>query len=87
MSRLCAKCMNHLMDLNYKESQYALSKNFVVCENCGEICRFVIATRKDYRLYKLRFIINPIVLIWLNIRAWFKPLTIYKYSKKKKPKA
>jgi len=52
MSRLCAKCMNHLMDLNYKESQYALSKNFVVCENCGEICRFVIATRKDYRLYR-----------------------------------
>ena len=50
MAEFCVDCWNELNETNYPPEVYRLSKEFEVCEGCGEWKRTIIACRKHYVL-------------------------------------
>ena len=87
MAEFCPDCWSELNETNYPKSKYKLSKQSGFCEGCGQWKQVVIAEKKDYYLYKLRFIIYPFIAVYFLavfiIRLIFLPYLLYKRRKKK----
>lgn len=86
MAEFCLKCWNKLNERNDSAKKYIMSKDFDLCEGCGECKRVIIAERKVYYYYKLRYFILPFKIICKTIyflcRLLTLPYLIYRYNKR-----
>ncbi len=85
MADFCLDCWNKINESADSPNKYILSKDLGLCEGCGECKSVIIADRKDYYLYKLRYITFPFKIIFKIIyilgRILILPYLIYKYIK------
>lgn len=85
MADFCLECWNKINESADSPKKYIFSKDLGLCEGCGEWKSVIIAERKDYYLYKLRYIIFPFKIIFKIIyilwRILILPFLIYKYIK------
>lgn len=87
MAEFCLDCWNKLDETNDPESKYKISKQEGFCEGCGQIKPVIIAEKKDYYLYKLRFFIYPFIAVYFVavfiVRLISLPYLLYKRKMKK----
>lgn len=81
MAEFCFECFKKIHEIDVPENKYIFSKDTNLCEECGEWKKVVIVEKKGYYLYKLRFILLPLYILW---RIIVLPYTIYDYNKKMK---
>lgn len=76
------------MGLKDSERKYISSKDFDLCEGCGEFKSIIIMERWFYYKYKLRYIVLPVEIIvriiYLLLRLLIFPYLILKYKRLKK---
>ena len=69
------------------ERKYIISKDLDLCEGCGELKPVIIVERKAYYIYKFRYFILPIRIIYNIIyfiwRLILLPYLIFEYNKSK----
>ncbi len=88
MAEFCLDCWNKIMESEDNEKKYVLSKDLDLCEGCGEWKRVIVMERKMYYMYKLRYFILPIKMVYNVIYFFWRililPYLIYDYNKSKK---
>ena len=88
MAEICLKCWNKLNESNYPKIKYIISKNFDLCEECGEWTHIIEMERRTYYLRKFRFVIFPFRIIFAVLLViWyilFFPYLFYKHKKAEK---
>ena len=55
MSELCLNCLNKLMETNDTEKKYIISKEFDLCEECGEWKPVIIRMKLRYMIQDMIF--------------------------------
>ena len=55
MSELCLNCLNKLMETNDTEKKYIISKEFDLCEECGEWKPVIISMKLRYMIQDMIF--------------------------------
>ena len=55
MSELCLDCLNKLMETNDTEKKYIISKEFDLCEECGEWKPVIIRMKLRYMIQDMIF--------------------------------
>lgn len=87
MAEFCLECFNKINETSDDESEYIMSDNLELCEECGEWKSVVVCTRSEYYLQKFRFFIFPFKIIFLLLyflwRFFIIPYTIYRNYKTK----
>jgi hypothetical protein len=90
MAEFCLDCWNKINETEHTQEKYINSKNFELCEECGEWTNVIIMERKYYYLHKFRFVISPFKLLYnvlyILSRILILPYLIYKDNKKKAAK-
>ena len=81
MAEFCFECFKKLNETEEPESKYIISDTLDLCEGCGKWKKVVIAEKRGYYLYKFRFILFPLHILW---RIIILPFTIYNYNKKRR---
>lgn len=88
MAEICLDCWNKINETEDDEKKYVLSKEFDLCEECGEWKPVIIMERKAYYMRKLRFLILPFKIIYYVFYILWKLLTlphsIFIHAKSKK---
>lgn len=88
MATFCLDCWNRINETDHDEKKYFISKGFCLCEGCGEQKHVIIAERKEYYLYKLRYFILPFrllgTLLYILGRLLILPYILLQYHKAKK---
>lgn len=83
MAEFCFECFKRIHEIEDSESKYIISDTLDLCEGCGKWKRIVVAEKRGYYLYKFRFILVPLYILW---RIIIVPYTIYNYRKMRKNK-
>lgn len=87
MAEFCLECWNRINGTDDNERKYILSKDLGLCEGCEELKPVIVAERKDYYWYKLRYFTLPFRIIYRVIyllwRLSILPYLIFKYIKSK----
>ena len=87
MAEFCLECWNRINETQDDEKKYIISKDFGLCEGCGEWKPVIIAERRSYYRYKLRYFTLPFRMIYKIIyvlwRLLILPYLIFKYKKSK----
>ncbi len=88
MAEFCLDCWNRMNGTNYDKRKYVISKDLDLCEGCASLKHVIVAERRDYYKYKLRYLILPFKIVYLFIycfcRLFTLPRYIYGYRKHKK---
>ena len=53
MAEFCVSCWNELNGTNYPQEAYVLSRDYELCEGCGEYRRVIVSRRRHYSLRRL----------------------------------
>lgn len=83
MAEFCVDCWNDINGISDSEDKYILSKEYCLCEGCGELKRVIVTDKKSYKRYRLKKFLYPLYFLW---RVILIPYTIYKIKKIKKKK-
>lgn len=87
MAEFCLECLNKMYGRNDSTKKYIISKEYDLCEGCGEWKNVVVAERKSYYLYQMRCFLLPFIIIYRIIYFLFRlmtlPYLIYRYKMKK----
>ena len=85
MADVCLDCLNKIMSKKYSKRKFILSRELEFCENCGEYKNIVIVSRKQYYLYKFRYVLLPFKVIYriieFLVKILFIPYLVYRYKK------
>lgn len=57
MAEFCLDCWNNLNETNDSKKKYILSKDYDLCECCGQWKSVIIMERKSYFIHKLKYLI------------------------------
>ena len=74
MSEICFDCLNKIYGGTKKPNQYIISDDYDLCEECGNITKVVVAEKKSYYLYHIRYII---MLFYLLYRILMIPYSVF----------
>ena len=84
MAEFCLECWNRINGSNDSKRKYILSKDLDLCEGCGEYKSVIVMERREYYLYKLRFLVFPFKIIFVvAIFLWrlvTLPYWLFKYK-------
>lgn len=81
MAEFCLDCWNKMNEREDSEKKYILSKDFDLCEGCGEWKPVIIMERKAYYIHKFRYFILPFRVICNVLYLLFR---YYKFENKDK---
>jgi len=88
MAEFCVDCWNELNGTDYPEKKYILTDTYELCEGCADLKRVIVCERKEYYLYKLRYVLFPFkciyIILYVLIRIPLIPYLIYKQKKRRK---
>ena len=83
MAEFCLECWNKINESNDGKRKYILSKDLDLCEGCGEYKYVIVMERREYYLYKLRYLLLPFKIVFVVIIILWRLLTlpywIFKY--------
>ena len=84
MAEFCLDCWNEMNETNDPESKYVFSDEPDLCEGCSEIKPVILATKKDYLIYRFRFILVPLdFLCRMLLLPLLLLMALYQYCKRK----
>lgn len=63
MAEFCLDCWNKMNETNDSKRKYIMSEELDLCEGCGEWKPVIIMERKEYYMYKLRYLLLPFKII------------------------
>ena len=88
MAEFCLDCFNKMNGTNHSERKYILSKDLDLCEGCASLKHVIVAERRNYYKYKLRYLIFPFKVVYLFVycfcRLFTLPYFLHKHFKRKK---
>lgn len=77
MAEFCLKCWNEINGANDPPRKYIISKDFDLCEGCGEWTHVIVMERKYFYLRKLRSsfflfcVISAMLILSNGFLYWF----------------
>lgn len=85
MAEFCLDCWNKMNESDDDEKKYIISKDFGLCEGCGQWKHIIIMERTAYYIQRFRYFILPFRII-CNIlcfiyKLFILPYLIFKYYK------
>ena len=87
MAEFCLDCWNKINETDDNEKRYIISKDFGLCEGCGNWKPVIIMERKAYYIHKSRYFILPFWIIfnilYFVLRLLILPYLIFNYYKSK----
>ena len=88
MAEFCIDCWNKINESEESKEKYVLSKDLDFCEGCGEWKHVIIMERREYYMYKFRYILFPIRMMYTVLcflwRLLIFPYLIFDYHKSNK---
>jgi len=86
MAEFCLPCWNALNNTKSTRIRYIVSKEYTLCEGCGEARRVIAASRIHYYFYHFKWYIFPITIagyiLYFLYRLIMIPFEIYKQRKR-----
>lgn len=76
MAEICLDCWNKINETEDDAKKYILSKEFDLCEECGEWKPVIIMERRAYYMRKFRFFILPFKIIYYVFYILWRLLTL-----------
>ena len=90
MAEICLDCWNKINESADSKKKYILSKDFDLCDGCGEWKPVIIMERKAYYMCKFRYFILPIRVIYRVLsfiwRLFLRPFFYLDIIKEEKDK-
>ena len=88
MSEICFDFFNEIMEGNDKESNYILSDELYICEECGEFKHVIVVAKRSYYKRKFRYLLFPFLLVYKTLYVLWRivllPYLIYQQRKASK---
>ena len=84
MADFCLDCWNELNEINDPKIKYIISKDYTLCEGCGEFKQVIIEERISYYVYyRLIYITFPFLLIYaITLRLIYIIQQLWKKKKR-----